>query len=333
MTNLRIVTFGGGTGHYTLLRGLVELNKPELITAIPSTWDDGGSSGRLRTEMGVLPQGDARQCLLALMTDNEQRSVAQQLFNDRFANERGPLRGHSLGNLIFARLERTFQGQDRGLDAARKLFRIKSGILPPTLTNIILNAKTQKGIEIGGETNVDNRGKRSDFNPKDRISRLYFDTKAVITPDVRQAINKANLLIFSSGDLYTSILPHLLVDGVTEEILKSKAKLFFVINLMTKRGETDFYKASDHLTAFLYYLGDSNRLDYMVVNDNQIDKGVVKHYLQEGQDQVTIDTAEIKRIAPRAKILKADMAKYYPKEHLLRHDPLILASTILESAS
>lgn len=332
MTNFRIVTFGGGTGHYTLLRGLVELNKPELITAIPSTWDDGGSSGRLRTEMGVLPQGDAKQCLLALMTDNEQRAVAQQLFNDRFASERGPLRGHSLGNLIFARLERTFQGQDRGLDAARQLFRIRARIIPPTLTNVILIAKTKRGIIIEGESNVDHRKKRKDFDPRDNISRLYFDTKATANPKSLEAIKQANIIIFSSGDLYTSVIPHLLIDWVRETILKAKGRLFFIINLMTKKGETDYYKASDHLKVFLHYLGDPKRLDYIVANKNKVDSEVVKLYKEEGQEWVGIDEAKMCRLAPKAKILKADMAKYFPKEHLLRHNSEILASTILKAA-
>src|SRR5258707_15861320 len=119
----KIVTLGGGTGHFSLLRGLVDFNEPEMITAITGTWDSGGSSGRLRVEMGVLPSGDNRQCLLALMEDEDQRRVAQQLFNDRLTDIEGPLKGHAVGNLIDSQLQRIFQGQDRGLNAARSLFR------------------------------------------------------------------------------------------------------------------------------------------------------------------------------------------------------------------
>lgn len=329
MTRKKIVTFGGGTGHYTLLRGLVEQNDPEGITAIPSIWDDGGSSGRLRTELGVLPAGDARQCLLALMNDEEQRTTAQQLFNDRFAEEDGPLKGHSLGNLIFARLERAFQGQDRGLEAARSLFRIKSKVIPPTLTNIKLIAKTAKGIIIEGETNIDYRKKRTDFEPSDRITRIYFDTKPKPNPDVIEVIKNADIVVFSSGDLYTSVLPHLVIPGIQEAILASKAKVFFVVNLMTKSGETDFYNASDHLQSFINYLENANRLDYVVVNDNDIDPKILKLYKEEGQDLVDIDDENISKIAPNAKILRGQIAKYYPKEHLLRHDPQTLAKIIL----
>src|SRR5882724_10858112 len=131
----KIVTFGGGTGHFSLLSGLVELNEPAGITAVTGTWDNGGSSGKLRNEMGVLPSGDIRQCLLALMEDSKQRQVAQRLFNDRLNDLEGPLKGHAIGNLIESRLQIIYQGQDRGIDAARELFRVRAHIQPNSLTN------------------------------------------------------------------------------------------------------------------------------------------------------------------------------------------------------
>lgn len=134
----KIVTLGGGTGHYSLLRGLVDNNDPEMISAITGTWDSGGSSGRLRIEMGVLPPGDTRQCLIALMEDANQRQVAQRLFNERLEQQKGPLKGHAIGNLIQSQLQVLYQGQDRGLDAARALFRVKSQIIPVSLTDLQL---------------------------------------------------------------------------------------------------------------------------------------------------------------------------------------------------
>ena len=134
----KIVTFGGGTGHFSILRGLVELNQPELISAVVGTWDSGGSSGRLRTELGVLPPGDIRQCLLALMEDSKQRQVAQKLFDDRLESLNGPLKGHSLGNLIAARLENIYKGPDRGTEAERLLFRIRGRVLPVSLSELNL---------------------------------------------------------------------------------------------------------------------------------------------------------------------------------------------------
>jgi uncharacterized cofD-like protein len=326
----KILTFGGGTGQFHLLSGLRELNDTRLITAVAGTWDSGGSSGRLRTELGVLPPGDLRRCILALMESEEQRRVAQRLFDDRLEEISGPLKGHSLGNLIGARLEHIFRGQDRGTDAARALFRIRAQILPVSLTDLQLISETKRGIIIEGETNLDNRGKEKDFDPKDKIIRIYFNTRADANPKVLEAIAKAEKIVFSPGDLYTSILPHLLVDGVQKAIRASKAKLIFILNLTTKIGETDFYKASDYLKMFFFYLGDTKRLDYMVANDSHLDTKILDIYKKEGQELVEVDEKECKKLAPNLKIVRAELAKYMRKEHLLRHNPEKLASTVLD---
>lgn len=159
----KIVTFGGKTGHFQLLNGLKKLNDPSLITAVVGTWDSGGSSGILRSELGVLPPGDIRACLLALMEDDEQQRVAQRLFDDRLIEVAGPLKGHSLGNLIGVRLDHIFHGQDRGTDAERALFKIRAQVLPASLTDLNLIGVTKKGIEIDGEANIDKRKERTDL--------------------------------------------------------------------------------------------------------------------------------------------------------------------------
>lgn len=328
----KIVTLGGGTGHYNLLRGLVELNNPEMITAIPGTWDSGGSSGRLRDELGALPPGDTRQCMVALMEDPGQIKVAQRLFDDRFTEVGGPLQGHSLGNLIITRLDHIYHGQDRALEALRDLFRIRGHVVPISLTHLDLIAKTKRGLEIESEKNIDLRRKSGNFDPSDPIKRIYFNTIAEANPKALQVIGEADKIVFSSGDLFTSVLPHLLVNGIKEAILDSPAKVFFVMNLMTKKGETDFFKASDHLEPFIYYLGDMNRLDYLVVNDNNLSKEVLEIYRSEGQEPVEIDEASCKKLAPGASIIKAQLAKYLPKEHLLRHDSAKIAQIILQTA-
>lgn len=326
----RIVTLGGGTGHYELLRGLVEKNDPESICAITGTWDNGGSSGRLRIEMGVLPPGDTRQCLLALMEDETQRQVAQKLFNERFKAQEGPLKGHSLGNLIQSQLQLIYQGQDRGLDAARALFRVRSSIVPVSLTDLELCAKTVDGNILEGETLIDTRGSDKKYDPKDKISRIYFDTVADPNPRALEEIADADKIVIAPGDLYTSILPHLLVNGIAAAINSSKAKLIFVLNLMTKRGETDEYKASDFLKSFLYYLGDPERLSVMIANANHISQEIVKLYKKEGQEQLVVDEEACKKLAPNLRIIKSPLAVYYPKEHLLRHQSDKLAEIIQE---
>lgn len=326
----KIVTFGGGTGHFSLLRGLVELNQPELISAVVGTWDSGGSSGKLRTEVGILPPGDIRQCLLALMEDPKQRQVAQKLFDDRLQDVNGPLKGHSLGNLIAARLEHIYKGPDRGTEAERLLFRIRGRVLPVSISELNLIAKLSGGKEVEGESNIDLRGQDKDYNAKEKIDRIYFETNADPNPEAITAITEADKIIFSAGDLYTSILPHLLVNGIKEAIASSKATTILVLNLMSKVGETDFFKASDFLKAFNFYLGGTDRINYMVASANNLDPEVLKVYKKDKQTPVRLDTELCKKIAPGLKIVTKPLAVYHIREHLFRHDPKGLATAILE---
>ncbi|HBQ51182.1 TPA: hypothetical protein DD690_04340 [Candidatus Daviesbacteria bacterium] len=326
----KIVTFGGGTGHFSLLRGLIELNQPELISAVVGTWDSGGSSGKLRTELGILPPGDIRQCILALMEDPLQRQVAQKLFDDRLSDVSGPLKGHSFGNLIAARLERIYKGSDRATDAERQLFRIRSRVLPVCLSELNLIAKLETGEEIEGETNIDLRGEGKDYNPKHKIMRIYFDSNPDPNPEVIKAIKEADKIIFSSGDLYTSLLPHLLINNIRDAISASKAKVILVLNLMTKKGETDSFKASDYLKVFIKYLEDKNRIDCAIGNTNGLTREISRVYKKDGQEPVVIDEDVCAKISPKLKIIKSRLAFYHIREHLLRHDPEKLAQTMLQ---
>jgi uncharacterized cofD-like protein len=327
--NKRIVTFGGKTGHFQLLNGLKKFNDPALVTAVVGTWDSGGSSGILRSALGVLPPGDIRACLLALMEDDEQQRVAQRLFDDRLLETTGPLKGHSLGNLIGVRLDHIFHGQDRGTDAERALFGIRAQVLPATLTDLNLVGMTKKGIEINGEANIDLRKNKPAFDPKDRIARIYFTTHADSNPRVLAAIKTANVIVFAPGDLYTSVLPHLLIDGVAEAVAKSKAKVFLVLNLVEKEGETDYFKASDFVKAFNFYIGTSKRLNYLVVNNRKIDREVLNVYAGEKKKEIQLDEKMCKKAAPNVKIIKAKLGEYLIKDHLLRHNPENLARAIL----
>lgn len=328
--NQKIVTFGGGTGQFHLLSGLRELNENSLITAVAGSWDSGGSSGRLRTEVGVLPPGDIRRCLLALMEGEKQRMVAQTLFDDRMDDIIGPLKGHSFGNLLTARLENIYKGQDRGIDAERELFRVTAKVMPVSITNLQLIAETSKGNKIVGETNIDLRTKDKHYDKDDKIVRIYFDTRADANLNVLSEIENAEKIVFAPGDLYTSILPHLLVDGVKEAIVRSKAKLIYVLNLATKPGETDAYKASDFLKALLFYLDIPDRLTYVIVNDNHLDSEILEIYKGEGQNLVEVDMDEINKLKQNLKIVEKPVSIYLKKEHLLRHDSEKLAKAVLD---
>lgn len=326
----KIVTFGGGTGQFHLLTGLRGLNENKLITAVAGTWDSGGSSGRLRTELGVLPPGDIRRCLLALMPNDARRMVAQRLFDDRLQDLVGPLKGHSFGNLLTARLENIFKGQDRGIDAERALFGIEAKVMPVSISTLELIAETSKKNKIVGETNIDRRIMDQNYDKDDKITRIYFDTRADINPSVLEEIGKAGKIILSAGDLFTSVLPHLLVNQVKEAIAKSKAKLIYVLNLLTKPGETDSYKASDFVRILSFYLDTPGRLDYLIVAGNHFDREILDVYKGEGQNLVEVDKKEVLKIEPKLKIIKGPIARYMKKEHLLRHDPLKLAAAILK---
>jgi len=202
-------------------------------------------------------------------------------------------------------------------------------VVPVSLIDLRLIAKTVHGNEIAGETNVDLRGRTVDFDPYDRIHTIYFSTKATPNPKALEAIAQADKIIFSSGDLFTSVVPHLLVDGIREAILASKATVILVLNLMTKMGETDRFKASDFLSVFLDYLGTNDRLQYLVASTNQLDEEVLRIYQMENQEPVEIDDAACLRLAPNLKIVRAELARYLRREHLLRHDPAKLALTVL----
>lgn len=323
-----------------LLRGLVKINEPENITVLPSVWDDGGSSGRLRNERGSLPPGDARQCLVSAIEDPKQQEVAQKLFDDRLGDIEGPFKGHSLGNLIFDRLEKIYRGPDRAIEALSALMNVKVKILLHSLTELRLIAKTESGIELQGESEIDLRKSHDDFHPEDRIATIYFNTKPEVNKAALEAIKKADKIIFSAGDLYSSILPHLLIQETRLVILKSKAPLYFVLNLMTKSGETDFFRASDHLRAFLSELYNSDsekdfgdRLNFMIANQNGLDPKIVELYKEkEQQEPVDVDETVCQELSPNTKIIKVKgLAKYHHEVDLLRHNPDLLAKTILQS--
>ncbi len=325
----KVVTLGGGTGQFHLLSGLRELNENNKITAVAGTWDSGGSSGILRSEIGVLPPGDIRRCVLALMDDEKQRKVAQKLFDDRLEDLTGPLKGHSFGNLLTARLDNLYSGQDRGVKAECELFGITAKVMPVSLSRVQLIAETNKGNKIVGETNIDLRVKNKDYDPEDKIVRIYFDTTADINPDLVGEIMGAEKIVFSQGDLYTSVLPHLLVRDVKEAISKSKAKLIVILNLMTKPGETDQYKASDFLRKIQFYLDLPNRIDFIIADDNELDSEVLKIYKDEGQNLVEVDETEVKKLDPEITVVRKSVSVYLKNEHLLRHDSKKLAEAIL----
>ena len=250
-----IVAFGGGTGLSNLLRGLK--TNSDNLTAVVTVADDGGSSGRLRDEMGILPPGDIRNCLVALA---DREPLMEKLFQHRFESE-GGLEGHSFGNLYIAAMTEVLGDFEEAVRASSKVLAIRGKVLPATNEDIKLGAVYHDQEERMGESAIPVYDKE--------INKVFlYPENASTTPEVRESIRKADVLIIGPGSLYTSILPNLLVKGIAEEIKKSDALKLYICNVMTQPGETDNYTAADHAEAIIDHCG-RGVFDYIVVNNSQ----------------------------------------------------------------
>ena len=255
----RIVAIGGGTGLSVLLRGLKEYT--DNITAIVTVGDDGGSSGRLREELGVLPPGDFRNCLVA-MSDAE--SLVGELFQYRF-DEGDCLKGHSFGNLFIAAMTGVTQSFDRALVESSRVLAVHGRIVPATMANLRLSVKLKSGQVIHGESKV--------VEAQGGIERLMIDPpEAEAHPMAIEALKEAQLIVVGPGSLYTSILPNLMVKGITEAIRSSSATKVYVSNIATQEGETEGYSVIDHHDALTRHTFPGI-VDNMLANDNPRELG------------------------------------------------------------
>ena len=316
----KIVVIGGGTGIHNLLRGLKKYTSD--IVAIVTMMDSGGSSGALRDEFGQLPPGDVRQALVALSPTDRSSLVLRQLFNYRFSKG-GGLEGHSFGNLFLTALTEITGGIDKAIEEAGRILGIKGKVLPVTLTNAHLAAKLVDGTEIVGETNIDVRKEKPDI----KIDYVYLDPKAYVYKPVLDEIDSADVIVLGPGDLYTSIVPNLLVDGVAEAINFSKAKKVYVCNLMTKHGESDGFKASDFIKEIRNYLEDG-KLDFVVVNSGVLPEKMVQRYTREKAEPVIVDNDQVKKLTKN--VIAKPLAT---AGTLLRHDTGKIARIIIDIVS
>ncbi len=298
----RIVAVGGGTGLSMLLSGAKNITNN--LTAIVSVGDDGGSSGRLREEMGILPPGDIRHCITALADDED---LVNKLFKYRFKNGEG-LEGHSFGNLFLTALYDITGDMVSAVRASSRVLSIRGRVLPATLDDMKLVAEMEDGRIIHGESTIP--------EAHGRIKRLFTEpANCKALEDVIQAIRNAELIILGPGSLYTSVIPNLLVKQISEEIIKSKAKKIYVCNIMTQPGETDNYTVSDHLKALIQHSGSNKIVDAVLVNDYLPEK-LADIYQKSGSYPVKLDVPEVKKLGIKivAKKLIQDS-----KEGLVRH--------------
>jgi len=303
-----VVVIGGGTGTFTVLSALKDLDLS--LTAVVSMADDGGSTGALRDQYGVLPPGDVRRALVALSESSE---TLRELFNYRFGG--GDLAGHSFGNIFLSALEKISGNFASAVAEASSVLNIKGKVLPVTLDNIRLHARLADGKLIKGETNIDipKRGARA----RAKIDKVWLEPFARISQDTKSAILAADLIVIGPGDLYTSLIPNLLVQGVPEAIRKSRAKKVYVCNLMTKYGETDGFKAENFVSEIEKYLG-KNVLDYAIFNNKKPTSKILAKYRDEKSE--FINPPDIRNLASdkRPKYILADLLDDGP---LIRHSP------------
>jgi uncharacterized cofD-like protein len=300
----RIVAIGGGTGLSTILRGLKA--KSSNITAIVTVSDDGGSSGRLRIDKGMIPPGDIRNCLVALA--DAEKSMTD-LFQHRFRVDSGSLSGHSLGNLLIAGLFDQAQGDfDKAIEQASDVLNIRGRVVPATMDRVRLRALLDNGIEVCGETAIVEAGQK--------INRVFLDPEGVEAHQTAlEAIRDADLICIGPGSVYTSIIPNLLVPGLAQALKDSKAVKAYICNVMTQPGESDSFSASEHVTAILRNT-ESRLFDYVLVNNGVPSEAAIEKYRESGQFVVEPDVDRI-----RAHGFRPIVSNFMNESDFVRHDP------------
>jgi uncharacterized cofD-like protein len=308
----KVVAIGGGTGLSTLLRGLKMVT--DRLTAIVTVTDDGGSSGRLREEMGVLPPGDIRNCLVALADDE---SLLGALFSYRFSA--GALSGHSFGNLFLAALTEVTGDFDQAVKVSSRVLNIRGTVLPSTMSDVRLHALLSDGREMAGETSIG----RSPVS----VERVWLEPSgAEALPLALERIAEADVVVLGPGSLFTSVVPNLIVRGVPEALAAARGPVVYVCNVMTQPGETAGFSAVDHLEALLRHVHEG-LIDLMLVNSARVPPNMLARYAEEGAEAVLWTQPEGEHrgvgIVPLPLVEVSDH---------VRHDPRALAEAVTSLA-
>lgn len=297
-----VVVIGGGAGTFVVLSALKK--HPIHLSAIISMADDGGSTGLLRDQYGVLPPGDVRRALVALSGSSD---IMRELFNFRF--DRGGLEGHNFGNLFISALEKITGSFSLALREVSNILNISGEVVPVTYDDVRLYARLTNGKILVGESSIDIP--RTPHRAP--IQKVWLEPEARLNPSVRRVLQNADLIILGPGDLYTSVIPNLLVKGLSQEIKKSKAEKIYICNLMTKAGETDGFKAEDFVSKIEDYLG-KNVLNYALFNNKRPLERIIKRYKKENAE--FIEPPELKKRG-RTKFILANLIG---GGKLVRHD-------------
>ncbi len=318
-----IVIIGGGTGTSTLLSGLRQF--PTNNAVIVSSADDGGSTGRLRQELDIMPPGDIRQCLLGLSYTEK---PLQALFSYRF--NQGALAGHTAGNIILAALEKALGSNEEAIKIAAKILNVRGQVVPVTKFPTTLTAILENGKKIVGEHTID----EPRHNGALKITNLKLNPSGPANPRALRLITEADAIVFGPGDLYTSTVPNLLVKGIVPAIQRSRAKKILIVNLMTKWGQTNSFKVSHFVQAMQKYLGPKG-LDLVILNKKIPKPAVLSQYRKTKAKFVEPDPEAVKKMGVRvvsADLLSKNNHRKVKADALqrsfLRHDSKKLAKII-----
>lgn len=328
-SEIKIAVIGGGTGSFMMLSALKKYTSQ--IAAIVSMADDGGSTGVLRDELGALPPGDVRQCLVALSDSPKVRD----LFEYRF--DTGTFGGHSFGNILLTALERITGDFSQAVETAAEILRIRGTVIPATLDDVRLNMSwegSESKLTLHGERVID----AEHFRRDPRKSKLSLTPNATANQMAIAAIEQADIVVVAPGDLYTSLGPLLVIDGIGEALERSRAKKIYVANLVSKRGQTDGFTVSDHAAEIERFAG-RHFLDYVLFNQQAPSEDVARHYEEEGGYVTLADTEVLSRmhyqavggnfLGTMATENEADVL--IKKRSLIRHDANAVAKLILDT--
>lgn len=309
----RIVTVGGGTGLSTLLKGLKLFSSN--LTAVVTVADDGGSSGKLRKQLKMLPPGDIRNCMVALADSS---GLLGKVFQYRFSSTNKHLDGHSFGNLFIAALTNVSGSFEKGVQEASKILAIRGKVLPVTLEKVVLEAKLKNKTILKGQSNISHS-----IQP---IEKVFLVPEDPLPSDTAlNDIKKAELIILGPGSLYTSIIPNLLIKEISDAIYHSKAKVVYICNIMTQPGETKGYRLSDHINAINNHVGYRDFISHIIVNNQYIPERILLKYEQKDSHPVEVDSNNMKKYD--IKIIHEDLVQI--TDGLVRHDPEKLAKIII----
>ena len=311
---MRVVAFGGGTGLPVLLRGL--RGRVGDLVAVVTVADDGGSSGRLRQELGVAPPGDVRNCLIALAG----RRQLAEVFDYRFEGEGGELSDHSVGNIIIAALADMAGGFAEGVEQAARFLRVKGRVFPAAEESLTLVARYADGAVVRGESAVSAMHQR-----EGRISRISVEPEGVpAPPQMTKAVQEADVVVLGSGSLYTSTIPSLLGVGTREALASFAGPVVYVANVMTQPGETTGFTVSDHLRVITEHVGPV--VTDVLVHSGELSKELIDRYAAEGAAPVVVDREEIETSGVRVR--EADLISYGDTDRGVRHDAQRLAEEV-----